>query len=251
MQFFHEYLLHNVNAATTALRLITFLPALQFTTVTSIVRSSLVYRPTRSRYQAIDVAFICTNNAWMNNTAPKKRITREQWLTKGLELFALSGANGIRVEQLARRLGVAKSGFYCHFKDREDLLDNILDYWAHEYTEVITENVMLKHLPARERLLLLMAMVYEQDLAEFDAAIDMWSRTDKRVARKRKRVIDQRLTFGRDALQELGFKGDDLEMRSRVLIGFQMGERQIFGFTKNAAKVHRELRLKMLIGEAV
>ena len=190
------------------------------------------------------------NNAGMTKPAIKKRVTRDQWLKKGLELFALKGADGLRVEQLARELGIAKSGFYCHFKDRDDLLGHILDYWVHEFTEVITENAMLQHLPARERLLLLMTMVYEQDLAEFDAAIDMWARTDKRVARRRKRVIDQRLTFGRDALRDLGFKGDDLEMRSRVLIGFQMSERQIFGFTKNAAKLHRELRLKMLLGEA-
>ena len=200
--------------------------------------------------KAIDPAYIDMNNAVMTKPAIKTRITRDQWLRKGLELFALSGADGLRVEKLARELGIAKSGFYCHFKDRSDFLNHILGYWAHEFTEVITENAMLQHLPARERLLLLMTMVYEQDLAEFDAAIDMWARTDKHVARKRRRVINQRLTFGRDALQELGFKGDDLEMRAQVLIGFQMCERQIFGFSKTAAKLHRELRLKMLLGEA-
>jgi AcrR family transcriptional regulator len=180
----------------------------------------------------------------------KKRVSQEQWLSKGLELFAISGAEGLRVEKLARALGIAKSGFYCHFKDRDDLLNHILDYWAHEYTEVITENPMLQHLPARERLLLLMTMVYEQNLTEFDAAMDMWSRSNKLVARKRKRVIDMRLKFVRDALGQLGFKGDDLEMRTRVLAGFQMGERQIFGAGQKASQQYRQLRLKMLIGEA-
>jgi AcrR family transcriptional regulator len=180
----------------------------------------------------------------------KKRVSREQWLSKGLELFAISGAEGLRVEKLARELGIAKSGFYCHFKDRDDLLDHILEYWAHEYTEVITENPMLQHLPARERLRLLMTMVYEQNLTEFDAAMDMWSRSNKLVARKRKRVIEMRLKFIRDALGQLGFKGDDLEMRTRVLGGFQMGERQIFGPGQKSSQQYRELRLKLLIGEA-
>jgi AcrR family transcriptional regulator len=180
----------------------------------------------------------------------KKRVSREQWLSKGLELFAISGAEGLRVEKLARELGIAKSGFYCHFKDRDDLLDHILEYWAHEYTEVITENPMLQHLPARDRLRLLMTMVYEQNLTEFDAAMEMWSRSNKLVARKRKRVIEMRLRFIRNAIRELGFSGDDLEMRTRVLAGFQMGERQIFGSSKNVARQFRELRLNMLIGEA-
>jgi AcrR family transcriptional regulator len=185
----------------------------------------------------------------MVDTPTKKRVTREQWLSKGLELFAISGAEGLRIEKLARELSIAKSGFYCHFKDRDDLLKNILDYWAHEYTEVITENSMLEHLPARERLLLLMTMVYEQNLTEFDAAMDMWSRTNKLVARKRKRVMEMRLRFIREALRQLGFKGADLEMRTRVLAGFQMGERQIFGPNNKASKQYRELRLKLLIGE--
>ena len=30
--------------------------------------------------------------------------------------------------KMARELGIAKSGFYCHFKDRDDLLGHILDY---------------------------------------------------------------------------------------------------------------------------
>ena len=185
----------------------------------------------------------------MPNSKPKTRITRDQWLSKGLELFAVAGAHGLRVENLAKELGVAKSGFYCHFKDREEFLDRLLDYWAHEYTEVVTANPMMMHLPARQRLLSLMTMVFEQNLTEYDAAMDMWSRTDARVARKRRRVINMRLAFTRTAFEELGFEGDDLEMRVRLCAGFQMGERQIFGPGKKASQQFRERRLNMLIGE--
>ena len=162
----------------------------------------------------------------------------------------MSGAEGLRVEKLARELNVAKSGFYWHFNDRDDLLDHILAYWAHEYTEVVTGNRQLQQEPPRERLRLAMEMVFEQNLAEFDAAIDMWSRTNKRVARKRRQVIEMRLGFFRDAFSELGFKGEDLEMRTRVCAVFQMGERQTLGPGKKASKQYRQLRLKMLIGEA-
>jgi AcrR family transcriptional regulator len=185
----------------------------------------------------------------MTENAAKKRVTREQWLSKGLELFASSGAEGLRLDKLAKTLKISKSGFYCHFKDRDDFLNHILDFWAHEYTEVITENPMLQHLPARERLLLLMTMVFEQNLTEFDAAVDMWSRSNALVARKRKRVIDMRLNFVRNALKELGFKGEDLEMRTRLCAGFQIGERQVFGPSTKVSKQYRELRLKLLIGE--
>ena len=189
------------------------------------------------------------DNGGVANSKQKKRISRDQWLSKGLELFAVTGAQGLRVEVLARAVGVAKSGFYCHFKDRDEFLDRLLDYWAHEYTEVVTENTLMMHLPARERLQILMTMVFEQNLTEYDAAMDMWSRTDSRVARKRRRVINMRLAFIRRAFEELGFTGDELEMRTRVCAGFQMSERQIFGRGKAPSQRYRELRLKMLIGE--
>ena len=177
------------------------------------------------------------------------RVTRDEWLNKGLELFAVSGADGLRVGRLAEALDIAKSGFYCHFKDRDDLLDHILEYWVRHYTEVIARNVELLNLPARDRLLLSMCRIFELNLAEFDSAVDIWSRSNARVARKRKLVMNTRLKFFRDAFKELGFHGDDLEMRARVCAAFQMGERQILGPEKKSSERFRKLRLKMLIGE--
>ena len=46
----------------------------------------------------------------MLNTV-SKRVSREQWLAKALEMFASTGADGLKVEKLAKSLGVAKSGF--------------------------------------------------------------------------------------------------------------------------------------------
>ena len=168
------------------------------------------------------------------------RVTRQEWLGKGLELFAVCGADGLRVEKLAKELDIAKSGFYCHFKDREDLLDHILEYWARNYTEVITTDFELLNFPAKDRLLLSMRKIFELNLA---------SRSDARVAQKRKQVMNVRLKFFRDAFEELGFHGDDLEMRTRVCAVFQIGERQILGPGKKISEKYREARLQMLIGE--
>mgnify|MGYP001812856442 CR=1 FL=1 len=177
------------------------------------------------------------------------RVTREEWLGKGLELFASSGAGGLRVDNVAKALDISKSGFYCHFKGKEDLLEQILDHWARTYTEVITGNQELLNLPARDRLLLAMQKVFELNLAEFDSAIDIWSRSDARVARKWKQVMNIRLKFFRDAFKELGFHGDELEMRTRVCAVFAMGERQVLGPAIKASEKYRKARLQMLIGE--
>jgi AcrR family transcriptional regulator len=178
-----------------------------------------------------------------------KRITQDQWLSKALELFAKTGEGGLRVENLARSLGVSKSGFYFHFKDRDDFLQQLLHYWAHEYTEVVTTNPLLLMTAPRDRLMMIATLVFEQNLTEFDAAMQVWANKDPDIARQVRKVIDVRLGFAGNALGELGFEGDDLTMRTRLFIGFLAVERQMFGPGKETAQRYRQRQLEMLLGK--
>jgi len=64
----------------------------------------------------------------------------------------------------------------CHGNVRfhADLLGQLVDYWAHEYTEVIITNEALLQLPAAERLLAIMEMIWEHDLAGLDLHLQVW-----------------------------------------------------------------------------
>jgi AcrR family transcriptional regulator len=78
--------------------------------------------------------------------ATKKNQIRKKkadWLEAALDVFEKEGIEGVRVERLARGLNVAKSGFYWHFKDRDDLHEQMLRYWEDEFTGVVTLNVEL------------------------------------------------------------------------------------------------------------
>ena len=187
-----------------------------------------------------------SDNADMPRTR-SKRISRDQWLAKALELFAKTGEGGLRVEVLARHLEVSKSGFYFHFRDREDFLQQLLDYWAHEYTEVVTRNPLLLMASPRERLVMISTLVFEQNLTEFDAAMLVWANKDPKIARKVRKVINMRVAFAGKAFEELGFEGDALDMRARVFVGHLSSERQMFGPDKRAAQKHREMRIDMLL----
>lgn len=175
-----------------------------------------------------------------------ERVSRDQWLAAALDLFGRTGVDGLHVEKLARTLEVAKSGFYWHFKDREDLLLQMLEYWSYEYTEVVTQNPLLLMTSPRERLVMISTYVFEQNLTEFDAAMQVWSNKDPAIAKKVRKVTDMRLAFCGKAFEELGFKGDELEMRKRLFIGFQANERQLYGSNKKTAARYRQLRIDLL-----
>ena len=45
----------------------------------------------------------------MTKLAPKKRVSKARWLERALEVLETEGLQGVRVERLARDLGIAKA----------------------------------------------------------------------------------------------------------------------------------------------
>ncbi len=158
----------------------------------------------------------------------KQRASRADWLEAALEALARDGVDGVRVERLARSLRIAKSGFYWHFRDRDDLLAQLLRFWAHEFTGVATENPELRAGEPRERLRRLAEMILDADLTRYELAFRAWAKQDPKVATEVRRVYRDRLDFVGGILAKLGFEGDDLEMRTRLFVAYHSWERVMF-----------------------
>ena len=94
----------------------------------------------------------------------RRGISKAQWLEAALSRLCEQSFADISISGLAKDLGIAKSGFYWHFKNREELLDELLKYWVHEITEVITDNVEIGALEPRARLTKCAEMILELDL---------------------------------------------------------------------------------------
>lgn len=53
---------------------------------------------------------------------------KQPWLSLGYETFALHGAAGLKIEAMAKQLGISKSSFYHHFADTEIFITHLLQY---------------------------------------------------------------------------------------------------------------------------
>lgn len=53
---------------------------------------------------------------------------KDTWIKTGYEIFALSGENGLKVEALAKQVGISKSSFYHHFADLEIFVEYLLKF---------------------------------------------------------------------------------------------------------------------------
>jgi AcrR family transcriptional regulator len=53
----------------------------------------------------------------------------DDWIRAGFARLAGEGIEAVRIELLARDLGVSKGSFYWHFQDREELLAKMFARW--------------------------------------------------------------------------------------------------------------------------
>jgi AcrR family transcriptional regulator len=178
----------------------------------------------------------------------KRGVSRGEWLEAGLAALRGGGSVAeITIKQLARSQGIARAGFYWHFEDRSELLRAILDHWTHEVTEVVTDNVALRELDPLSRLIEAAEMILDYDLGEFDLAIRQWALRDRAAARAVRKVDKQRLDFIRGTLEELGFEGDEAEMRAMVFVGYTASESSMFpGVSRKRRRSLIASRIEML-----
>ena len=151
----------------------------------------------------------------------------EKWIEAGLSALARGGIDEVRVEVLAKDLGVTKGGFYRRFADRRALLDAILDTWARGRIAAIEKQAKLEDGSARERLLELIRLYSEtvnpRGMA-VELAIRQWSRGDEAAAEKVARVDKARLKNVALLYRALGFEPEQAGAQAFLFYSFIFGQ---------------------------
>lgn len=154
---------------------------------------------------------------------PSKRLHREDWLAHALEALRREGVSGLRVEPLARSLGVTTGSFYWHFKDRDDLMRGILEHWTDEMTGAVARRMGNAGEP-RDQLRQMLLDITREDRNRYEIAVRNWATFDK-FAAKSVRIVDEcRMAYVLGLFLQMGFSREQAEIRSRVLICYQIGE---------------------------
>jgi AcrR family transcriptional regulator len=160
----------------------------------------------------------------------KKRTSKAEWLETALEVLEVEGVSGVKIDRLAKQLETSRSGFYWHFKDRQDLLNGLLEYWKHEYTEVVIyDGGHESDLPPQERLLHVMKMIEQYDLDRFEVPMRAWADHDSAAAQVVNEVYAMRFKFIKSIFAEMGFTGADLDMRVRLWLCYATNGKSMFG----------------------
>ena len=160
----------------------------------------------------------------MAGPTKRRRLTRDDWLAKALETLGRQGLAGVCVEPLADALGVTKGSFYWHFKDRDELLASLLDYWETEYTNGLDEHVRATSGDPEQQLLALLELIAREDTNRYDASVRAWAFHDDRAAVHLARVDQKRLDYVRRLFREMGFSAQEADLRGRMSYYYVVGE---------------------------
>ena len=159
-------------------------------------------------------------------TAPRK-LSRDQWLIQAMEVLARNGSGALSLNNLIDQFHVTKGSFYWHFKDRNDLLGSLLDFWVHSQTEAIFEKVEQFEGTPSERLLKLMEMLTLGKEGRYEVAVRAWAGFDYMAAEVVQGIDKRRVEWLRSVFHEIGFSGTEAEMRERLFVYYQLAEPSI------------------------
>ena len=144
----------------------------------------------------------------------KRRLSAEDWVVAAIDALRDEGPAALRIASLSRRLGVTPGSFYWHFRDRDDLRNQLLRYWK---TELISGVAAAARLNGKDTTAIrsLPALLIARKLPDLDVAMRKWGREDPVVAAAVAQADAQRIRAVTAMCKELGL--DERQARRRAL----------------------------------
>ncbi|KAM3112732.1 TetR/AcrR family transcriptional regulator [Phormidesmis sp. 146-33] len=150
------------------------------------------------------------------------KLGRQDWLTIGIQTLIEKGIEAVRVDPLAKLLNVTRGSFYWHFKNRDDLLEEILHEWEARNTKSIIEQIDGLNSSPNAKLLSLLEVAAE-DNNFLEKAVRVWSFNDVKAAAAIARVDKQRLDYLQNLFLQLGFSEIDSKVRAQIAYSVRLG----------------------------
>jgi len=152
----------------------------------------------------------------------------DDWIHAAHRVLSTRSIDSVRVEILAKEMGVTKGSFYWHFKDRDDLLSRILSVWRDKATEQIIYRFENRGLSARELIRDLLTLPFRgesaKEAASTELAIRAWARRDESARSVLDEVDAKRLSYITECFRALGFSASESRSRAFALYSYELSE---------------------------
>ncbi|MEO3757384.1 TetR/AcrR family transcriptional regulator [Mycobacterium sp. B14F4] len=161
-------------------------------------------------------------------SAPNRGVTVHTWTQAALAALRRGGPAAVRVEAIARTLGVSKGSFYWHFTDRKALVEAVIAEWEAQSTAAIIAESE-RGATADEKLRRLLATVSTTfDRAQPPGELLLYLQAEQEgVTASVERVVGRRLDYVTDLLVELGADRREARRRATLALTVTVGMHQL------------------------
>jgi AcrR family transcriptional regulator len=153
------------------------------------------------------------------------KATRNDWLELALSVLAIEGVDHVTVLALSERLGVSRSSFYWYFKNRDELLDALLDRWDELNTRSIVAQTKEPAATVNEAVCNVFRCWVNSAIfsPRLDFAVREWARRSPHVRTALDRSDRRRTEAVKALFVRFGYEDEDAFVRARVLYYMQIG----------------------------
>ena len=150
------------------------------------------------------------------------KVGKDDWTKAALEVIAVEGVGGVKIESLASGLGITKGSFYWHFGDRHDLIESAMELWYRLATAEVIERLDRIDDP-EQRLRALFAESFGDVVNGPIDALLVGQSDDPLVGPTVARVTAERLEFLTRTYRDLGLPRDRATARARLAYAAYLG----------------------------
>lgn len=153
------------------------------------------------------------------------RGSQEGWLDAAYDLLIESGIDSVKILSLAKRLNLSRTSFYWFFKDRDELLDALIDRWRVKNTG----NLVKQTEAYAESIVEAMFNVFDCWIndalfdAPFEFAVRSWALISDEVRAEVQGADEVRLEALKQMFVRFGHSENHADVRARTSYLVQIG----------------------------
>ncbi|MFT4413028.1 TetR/AcrR family transcriptional regulator [Fredinandcohnia humi] len=72
--------------------------------------------------------------------------TKDKILDVAIDLFSQKGYSGVSIREITREVGIKESSLYNHFKNKDEIITTIFEYFQKEFSKTLPPVEMLDHI---------------------------------------------------------------------------------------------------------
>lgn len=156
--------------------------------------------------------------------ASETALSRTDWVETALALLVAEGVDAVKITRLADALAVTRGSFYWHFRDRQDLLEELIKRWEDGNTRALVE-VLERSYDLASGILAVFDLWIDPDRFDprLDSALRDWARVAQQVRAAVAEADARRVRAIAKLFERDGYETTEAFIRARILYFAQVG----------------------------